>query len=169
MSWHGVLPQVLESQRGLDVRNFGLARLLKELTGWDASLFLSQGLVLAVVVALVARRRRSPKKETPSVALVALGCGVAILSLALVWFHYLVVAIPLLLLAARNAGLNSLFARIQGILALLLYLQLSTAFTPMPMSHAWVATLVNGLLLGLFVAALADLTRRRDGGVDPAR
>jgi hypothetical protein len=106
--WLGVLPELLESPRTLAEGNFAVTGLLRAAFGVD----LSPWLAVAFLVAIAAAARRRPgtvESDDAAGALafertylaVGLGAAAMVLSARLVWLHYLVLAVPLVVFLLR--------------------------------------------------------------------
>jgi hypothetical protein len=97
-AWRESLPLTFAANRAVEFGNYGLARLLAETTGRELSSALA--LLLFAAAALVAWRTRDVFLS------VGLAAAALLLSAPLVWVHYVVLALPLLLaIAVRGRGI----------------------------------------------------------------
>jgi hypothetical protein len=93
----------------LQYGNMGLSRLLLESLGVDLSWVLAAASLAAVLACLWWGRRRDPAAPTPPAAIedtaaVATGSLVYLLSAPMVWQHYLLLALPGVILLLRDGG-----------------------------------------------------------------
>lgn len=113
LSYVGAFP---ESRIALELGNYGIARLVKESIGVEASALLLIVFLLVIGLVVYREKRRSSARlnEGPDHALegrgVALGCLLSLLVSPLVWIHYYILMIPpimYLLRPIRNENANS--------------------------------------------------------------
>ncbi|HUP50789.1 MAG TPA: glycosyltransferase 87 family protein [Thermoanaerobaculia bacterium] len=152
LEWLNALRAMPREIVPLEVGNFALAVVVRERTGLDAALLL----LLAGAAALAAVAFRWKPGSRADAALIPLGCVLFLLSSPLVWLHYLLLTVPLVIWLLRPAeGSGVLPRQLAGVVALALL-----AVTPwdalMP-SVLEVATFANAGLLIAFVATLHDL------------
>ena len=167
--WLEIVPQVLASTRSVQAGNYGVSTIIRTLWSVDVSAWLLV-LLLALLVAALVRAGRAEEHRAqpdPTVGFLALSAGLLVMMLAsrLVWFHYLVLALPLLLHAARPQHLADRAQRWKPSLGLLSLGLVSPFAQPLlPPSMAG-ALLSAAALLILLAVAVVDLASSRAGGV----
>jgi hypothetical protein len=158
--WLAALRALPDDIVPVDIGNFSLALIVRQLTGRHASAVL---LLIVVAVTLFVAFRRRPARAGDT-ALIALGCVGLHLVSRLVWLHYYVLAIPLIMWLLRPAhGSPAVRRQIAGGVALLLIaVRPWDDFVPTAMQ---VAMLVNAGLLLAFGATLRDVSLLGQDGV----
>jgi hypothetical protein len=171
--WFAVLPALAASTYPVTVGNYALATLLLAPTGFDFSLsFLALGSLAFVGAVLWGQRRlgadpvASPALESQpwfEAAVLAIACATGLLGARLVWLHYFVLAIPLLVLVS-GADLRAGRSRFRGFWALVPVV----AFTPLFEAHTAGGAVTQALVLSAAVLVLAArlfvlLSRGRSG------
>jgi len=128
LAWHAVaaLQQLPNDIITVELGNFGLAPLIRDWLAFELALVLTLLFGTLAVVGIVAGRRRAssrPEGGAPEsgqlhgeAVVVAMGCLVMLLGSELVWLHYFVLAIPMLLvlfrpLAAARPSRSDVIAR----------------------------------------------------------
>jgi hypothetical protein len=124
--WLAALQQLPNDIITVELGNFGLAPLIRDWLAFELALVLTLLFGALAVVGIVAGRRRAssrPEGGAPEsgqlhgeAVVVAMGCLVMLLGSELVWLHYFVLAIPMLLvlfrpLAAARPSRSDVIAR----------------------------------------------------------
>ena len=107
--WLAYLTALPAAKIPLQVGNMGLSRLLFEALGVDLSPLLATASLAAVLACVWQGRRRAADAPTPPAAVedtaaVAAGALVYLLSAPMVWLHYLLLALPAVLLVLRDGS-----------------------------------------------------------------
>lgn len=160
LAWRDVLPSLLTARYGVAQGNFGLAALVHQAVGVDASALLLLLLLLLLAWALW-RSRRYPA-GTPAgsesgrdgLLLAGLGCVFMILSGPYVWMHYFVLALPLGAYVFFKPDLG--LPRVAGFVAFGLLL----VSTTLVRSVAPEAVVLQAVFLDLSVLVIAGLGLR---------
>ncbi|MCC7193738.1 MAG: hypothetical protein IT444_13260 [Phycisphaeraceae bacterium] len=175
--WHGLRRFMLEANPAVSAGNVSLARILYELTHWHCEMaLLLLGCLAFAVCCWIGWRQRS-KTPTDSdmprflsdARAVTIGCLIMLLSADLVWLHYLLLAIPTLILLLRPADCATQPCQpARRILTAVVFAAYSMpAFKLMSISEnsAWSAGVLAGATLLLLVLVLIDTVK--GGCVDP--
>jgi hypothetical protein len=153
LEWLSAIRNMPQSMVPLDLGNFALAQILRDIGGVGLSVPIT---IVTLVLAVMIGRRST--RTAPDVELLVIGLGavIGLLGSPLVWVHYLVMALPLLAWLLRPAGAKETRAAASVALVLL-------AIAPSDHvvgSTMLVAILVNLGLLIAFAAGLFDLWTR---------
>jgi hypothetical protein len=158
-----VLARTLDQQLDVGVHwgNFALARLVRDATGFDAAWVLLLA-ALGLVATCLVRGRRSVQACTSTARLdalmIAIGPVISLFAGRLAWPHYLLLALPLLLLVLQpRPGGTEASARARVLLTLLLGAGLSSPMllavfgveNPYPLALAQASAAVLLFALGL--------------------
>jgi hypothetical protein len=165
--WLGTLPETLGGAQPLQSGNVSLPALLSHAAGLDASLPLAlAGLAALGAAALRPLRGVPPPAGDRTLLAVAAGGVLPVVVARLAWVHYLVLALPAIVLAVRTGATR---AGPRGWAILLALLPLTTPATRLLVRSDRSATLAaaawDGAALVLLGVALAGLWR---GGRAPA-
>jgi hypothetical protein len=107
--WLKILPQASNYRYPVDAANYSAAMLLFVRYGFKASAFLSVvlfGMGIAAVAAVSHWVKKSPLSEPKQesfedILMTGMGCLIYLMSAALVWLHYFILAIPMALFVLR--------------------------------------------------------------------
>jgi hypothetical protein len=112
-NWANALPELEKiSDISVDTGNYSLAEVLREATGGAAAGIISLALLLLILggaaAAFYLTRRRAPDTAADEATWIerdflvtALGCALSVVALKLVWLHYYLLMLPLLLCVLR--------------------------------------------------------------------
>ncbi|MBN1868549.1 hypothetical protein JW916_14805 [Candidatus Sumerlaeota bacterium] len=181
--WTTILPNVVESIHPVSKGNYSVARIVFDRAQVDISRPLFAALLVLIgIVAVVARR--PTRRETPAktvrpreyredVLAVGMGCAAALLAARLVWLHYYLLLVPLLMYSLRprdrlfreSAALYLTRLGVSGVAILLL----STLTVPAP--FGWETTTLSavrscGAAMLLFILGLVQTLSLKN---DPPR
>jgi hypothetical protein len=159
--WVGMLPEVLDGVLPIQAGNFGLAALIAEGTGHDVSrVLLGIALLLLAIASLRPLWSAAGPSRNRTLAAVAAGAALLLVSGRLVWIHYVVLATPAILLALRMlAGSPSRWAWAAGASLLPLTVGVSSLLKIIDGTSVLAAVTMNLSALGLVAVGLWELWR----------
>lgn len=176
--WLRVAPALLTSKDergkgGLDYGNYGLVAVLRNILSVDTSVVIL--ITLSCASAFVVWRGRVLRKSVPdkrdewdffqAVAAVCLGLTFVLLSSTLVWFHYMVMAIPAILLAlaiafpAARAGTHTSALAVLAVAGLVCLTRFPLEALPLPLTVE--VTMLNVGILAISAVIMYALAAPR--------
>lgn len=155
--WLKTLPGTLATDYSVNDGNYGLVPLFLDLTGKDLSVFIFTLFTAIFVTTIVLRNPRSAIETLQQRSLnlipssIVFGCGVILLSGRLIWLHYYILSIPLLVYALRprqekpSIQSRSVMLTVLTVLSLVLISRIPGYI--LPFSHTAISACLNAAVI----------------------
>jgi hypothetical protein len=180
MDWLASLKSLPDSITTIPMGNFSLNRLIADVTGMKAGIYISLLLVALTAAFLWAnrqyRRRRSEQAMDPDVfrtfeedsLMVGIGCLIYLIAARLVWLHYMILVVPAVLFLMRPRGEASAETKSSSLTFLLTALAILligiNPFTSIYRGPLFPVIITCAGLIALFFLGVWEIRQLREAG-----